>query len=249
MEAWRKELYLAHHGVKGQRWGVRRGPPYPLGSDKSTSRQPKRQIKGPLDKIVKAGKMAVYKLLQTHGKDPVPAFKVKSKPVENTLESIKADLAAINPSGNKTNCTACAVAYDMRRRGFDVTANTKGDEGYLEADVCQWYKNPEFVTLDEARDQEDAYDKLTERLKEYGEGSRGMVSGIWDAPPYIYGHSIAWQVVESGVLFLDGQANKVYDDPYGDIFSGFVKDEIRYARLDNLEFRPKKIKEAVKNVE
>lgn len=24
MEAWRKELYLAHHGIKGQKWGVRR---------------------------------------------------------------------------------------------------------------------------------------------------------------------------------------------------------------------------------
>lgn len=24
------ELYLAHHGIKGQRWGVRNGPPYPL---------------------------------------------------------------------------------------------------------------------------------------------------------------------------------------------------------------------------
>lgn len=28
MEAWRQELY--HHGIKGQRWGVRKGPPYPL---------------------------------------------------------------------------------------------------------------------------------------------------------------------------------------------------------------------------
>lgn len=24
MEAWRKELYLAHHGIKGQKWGIRR---------------------------------------------------------------------------------------------------------------------------------------------------------------------------------------------------------------------------------
>lgn len=28
MEAWREELY--HYGIKGQKWGVRNGPPYPL---------------------------------------------------------------------------------------------------------------------------------------------------------------------------------------------------------------------------
>lgn len=36
MEAWRKELYLAHHGIKGQKWGVRRGPPYPIGSQNAS---------------------------------------------------------------------------------------------------------------------------------------------------------------------------------------------------------------------
>ena len=36
MEPWRQELY--HHGIKGQKWGVRNGPPYPLGaSDHSAS--------------------------------------------------------------------------------------------------------------------------------------------------------------------------------------------------------------------
>ena len=35
MEAWREELYaneLYHHGIKGQQWGERNGPPYPLDS-------------------------------------------------------------------------------------------------------------------------------------------------------------------------------------------------------------------------
>lgn len=30
MELWREELY--HHGIEGQRWGIRNGPPYPLKS-------------------------------------------------------------------------------------------------------------------------------------------------------------------------------------------------------------------------
>lgn len=29
-----KELYLAHHGIKGQQWGVRNGPPYPIENHK-----------------------------------------------------------------------------------------------------------------------------------------------------------------------------------------------------------------------
>lgn len=36
MEAWRRELY--HHGIKGQRWGVKRGPPYPLERPKLSKR-------------------------------------------------------------------------------------------------------------------------------------------------------------------------------------------------------------------
>lgn len=36
--------YLEHHGVDGQRWGKRRGPPYPLGSeDKAKNRQSAKQ--------------------------------------------------------------------------------------------------------------------------------------------------------------------------------------------------------------
>ncbi len=31
--------YLAHHGIQGQSWGVRNGPPYPLDSAKLTKKE------------------------------------------------------------------------------------------------------------------------------------------------------------------------------------------------------------------
>lgn len=34
MESWKEELY--HHGIDGQKWGVRNGPPYPLSGSTST---------------------------------------------------------------------------------------------------------------------------------------------------------------------------------------------------------------------
>ena len=36
------EIYLVHHGIKGQSWGVRNGPPYPLGSGRSEKRKIKK---------------------------------------------------------------------------------------------------------------------------------------------------------------------------------------------------------------
>lgn len=35
MEYWKQELY--HHGILGQKWGTRKGPPYPLGSGGKTN--------------------------------------------------------------------------------------------------------------------------------------------------------------------------------------------------------------------
>lgn len=59
MEAWRKELYLAHHGIKGQRWGVRNGPPYPLSMSKRSASEKKAGLGS---SIKKAASKAVRRM-------------------------------------------------------------------------------------------------------------------------------------------------------------------------------------------
>ena len=59
--------WLEHHGVKGQKWGVQNGPPYPLGSDVSTGSALKKGARkkaasgaaGTIKKVYKKVKSAV----------------------------------------------------------------------------------------------------------------------------------------------------------------------------------------------
>ena len=44
-----KYSYLYHHGIKGQRWGVRNGPPYPLGANQKSTREKKQTIVSNVD--------------------------------------------------------------------------------------------------------------------------------------------------------------------------------------------------------
>ena len=50
MEVWRKELYLAHHGIKGQKWGKRNGPPYPLDAQDHSAAEKKAGWRKSLEK-------------------------------------------------------------------------------------------------------------------------------------------------------------------------------------------------------
>ena len=52
--------YIAHHGIQGQKWGVRNGPPYPLSLQK-TSEKIYNSAEKRISKITKDVQMAAKK--------------------------------------------------------------------------------------------------------------------------------------------------------------------------------------------
>jgi len=56
MNNYQQELY--HHGIKGQEWGVRNGPPYPLGSGDHSTKEKKSHWKSSLKKTAANNKPA-----------------------------------------------------------------------------------------------------------------------------------------------------------------------------------------------
>jgi len=57
-------LYLAHHGIKGQKWGVRNGPPYPLYKATVSRSYGKAKVKKPKVSALKVAKL-LYNSLDT----------------------------------------------------------------------------------------------------------------------------------------------------------------------------------------
>ena len=45
-----ESAYLMHHGIKGQKWGQKNGPPYPIGSGGHSAREEKAGWRSSLDK-------------------------------------------------------------------------------------------------------------------------------------------------------------------------------------------------------
>lgn len=171
------------------------------------------------------------------------------------------DQAVINPDYNpdeyeySMNCAYCTAAYELRQRGYDVeaapvnrfTANTLdeirswyiGEEvvnfNCLDSDPSTWdYSTTEelYEKYYEARDA--AVTKVTDQMKECGEGARGQFLVWWySADGYgAGGHSMVWEVTNGEVIIRDAQTNQIYD--LGNDIFDYATDG-HFFRTDNLE--------------
>lgn len=285
---------LEHHGILGQEWGKRNGPPYPLDkSDKSFKEKrlekfnskksenlkdikSKRHINKKAIAIgaaITIGVVAAYGIHKTgvlknislsNASDildkigdntfgSISDFKKKPGEVKNTIKDIAKDAKIINPLGGKNNCVACSVAYDLRRRGLDVIANTAQNDNSrfdFATRIDLWYKNPKVDALYEVGSSKDMYTALCDSLIKQGDGARGIVCGFFKrvSPTEREGHAISYQVLGDKLYFIDGQLGKILDNPYQTMFAALNIDKpLLSTRLDNLEVDWDYVKELVSN--
>lgn len=293
--------YISHHGIKGQRWGVRRwqyknGSLTPDGyvhygygnkqnraakqSDPSSPDSQQAQDSGSnsaaalltmsimldiatlnvpylvidLARSVNAG----YSYLKDKGyekqraKSPVEeATGLRVKAYESTW---KQDLAAVNPgfhnfnSNTKSNCMLASMAYDLRRRGFDVAAG-KNSKGLMEETLKVWYPGAHTATLYDSGAKASLSSaggfnvkltkEITKTLAKEPPNSRGIITIT--AADGLSGHAYIYQVDDKGKgYFLDPQSNERYG-----LFSNPIAaaKDVHYTRIDNIRFDPSAVKE------
>lgn len=305
------ELY--HHGIKGQHWGQRNGPPYPLdyndhsseekkfgirtGSSEPVSiktetdknRKPKpnetaieyskyigkkigrnketgiieyervdrpsnkyiRSTRNELTKIfvndlqeednkrsLKDGKKFVYDILyagnkvrqMTDDKDAQNSLPLKRKELTKIQDAKK-----VNPGYNSertsvaNNCCLCTMAYDLRRRGYDVMARQYAPMNFLydssEYDFLWLYPGSKMRS---PRNLDSALNMLSKEP----ENSRGGFFVTWGQDPHGPGHVVSYEIENGKPIMYDAQDGTRYENPK-EIFDDVSN--IKIIRLDNVE--------------
>ena len=163
--------------------------------------------------------------------------------LQKEKHDIKYDLARVNPLVNnfdnntKNNCMLCTSAYDLRRRGYEVMAK-KASYGYNPNDITAWYPKAKVKSVT-GKNTKEMMQSVKDTLVKQGDGARGNIMVTWKNS--LSGHSMAYEVNNGKLTIVDAQVNKVYDDP--DKILKRCQNSVQYARLDNVEFDKKHIRE------
>lgn len=141
-------------------------------------------------------------------------------PLKTKNMSADMDVKLVNPgfrnfnSNTKNNCVLCSTAFELRRRGFDITAS-KAAVGYTSDEYLKWFKGAKEETKGgfnylsyrnrSLKTGKELYDWAEPKLLSQGDGARGYLSVLWGAGG---GHSMAYEVNNGKVVVYDAQSGK-----------------------------------------
>ena len=166
--------------------------------------------------------------------NPLPELNLK-----HSATTLDEDMALVNPNYNPDtygkdesdlydqNCAVCSLVYDLRRRGYDVTAASEtvtalddGKTGLNIFDILDCYEGADInnvVTMNDALkangkstdnvSMSDVLSCMEKAMLSEGEGARGQLSLCWTVGG---GHSVSWEVENGKVVIRDSQTNKKY---------------------------------------
>lgn len=178
--------------------------------------------------------------------DSRTGFKLKDQEYskEEDLKRVNPDFKDFN-TNSKNNCMLCTVTTELRRRGYDVTANKAG-MGYFTQDLDRWFPGVKVedyspsgsVMLNPTTENvyQDIYQQM---LATSTEGSRGnfMVEFTIGG-----GHSMFYEMENGELIIRDGQTGQTYTKEQIKTILTYCS-KVQWARLDNLDFDPETIKE------
>lgn len=93
---WAPTNYLAHHGIKGQKWGVINGPPYPLGSGDHSASEKKAGWRKSLDKKKEKQSKNNADNKKSHG--ATTNFSNSNKSIQSSKDNFEKELFKKNPN-------------------------------------------------------------------------------------------------------------------------------------------------------
>lgn len=220
---------LQHHGIKGQKWGDRNGPPYPLDKSDYSEKEKKAMSsessgkKGLTDsqkKAIKIGAVATRVALTDVGGYTLYKTDALNGLVSIGKKSLPGNLGGVaNPLNLHDNCKDVAEAQIKRWLGVDASAvagkNTVDGDLHKLVEVRKY--NPDGIkwiggdTGVAASPSGDSLGRVTKAiLKGAKEGDCGIIGIGWDTSKVpisgdVKGHAFNWYVSNGKVLFSDDQ--------------------------------------------
>lgn len=142
------------------------------------------------------------------------------------------DLRDTNPNyekGNewRVNCQRCVPTYEMRRRGYDVTANPAPPEA---SKHLAYYPFDVWEKADVKRCKESGMSDIQEAMKKWGDGARAQIVVYWDKG--CGGHTFVAEQTDGKTHFVDPQTGEEGVEWYFDHVS---HDRTQFCRIDDKE--------------
>ena len=185
------ELY--HHGIKGQHWGKRNGPPYPLGSDVSTGKKLKNTSNNKSDgsintKYLKRAAIAIGVAagvtLATYG--GYKAYKVLGpKLLDKTLTNKKVQTLSLNNAYDFKKYSQAYASFEKIDNlnysdniGYKLLNKAKENKAFgdkSEANIYKLVSNAKNMKIASERSAKQTFSELYKNDKDFNEYTNNIV--------------------------------------------------------------------------